>query len=155
MRLQTRRCPQCRRDKSKSAFHFDKRLGWHVGYCFPCKRKKARHAYHNTSYGARALAKAKATGRQIKAEMIVAYGGKCAGLHGFACNETRPDALQIDHIFDDGYLARRAGLTYGGSAMYFKLKKMGWPKDRYQLLCASCNFCKKAAAARAKAKDVL
>jgi len=31
--------------------------------------------------------------------------------------------------------------TSGGSAaLYRKLKKLGWPKDGYRVLCANCNL---------------
>ncbi len=74
---------------------------------------------------------------KLRLEMVEAYGGKC--LH---CGETDPIVLTLDHINDDpdpeyewcGKSAR------GGYNLYRKLRKEGWPKDRFQLLCFNCNM---------------
>lgn len=71
---------------------------------------------------------------KIKVEMITAYGGKC--LH---CGESDPIVLSIDHIFNDGHVDKKAGIE-GGFKLYQKLKRLNWPKDRYQLLCFNCNY---------------
>jgi hypothetical protein len=78
--------------------------------------------------------------RKIKLEMIEAYGGKCC-----CCGEEHFEFLCIDHIYTDGSIERnskehRGRLVNGGSALYRYLKKMGWPKDRYRLLCNNCNW---------------
>jgi len=70
---------------------------------------------------------------RLRAEMIAAYGGKCA-----CCNEAQPKFLQLDHVFNDGAKDRVVNKT--ATKLWARLKKKGWPKDRYQLLCANCNF---------------
>jgi hypothetical protein len=69
----------------------------------------------------------------LRAEMHEAYGNACA-----CCGEKEPLFLQLDHIFNDGHLDRKENKT--SAKLWAKLKKQGWPKDRYQLLCANCNF---------------
>lgn len=70
---------------------------------------------------------------RLRTEMIQAYGGRCC-----CCGERERAFLQLDHINNDGALERRT--TRGGTPMLAKIKKLGWPKDRDQLLCANCNF---------------
>lgn len=70
---------------------------------------------------------------RIKAEMIAAYGGACN-----CCGEAEPLFLQLDHVENDGNLDRKAHKT--SAKLWAHLKREGWPKDRYQLLCANCNF---------------
>ncbi len=68
-----------------------------------------------------------------KLEGVEAYGGCCQ-----CCGEDNPYFLTIDHIggrseIDDLH----------GEKLWRYLKKLGWPKDNYQLLCFNCN-CGKA-----------
>ena len=76
----------------------------------------------------------RAHNKQLKLEMIAAYGGKCV-----CCGETESFFLTLDHIFDDGAEDRRQRKTGGGSMMYEQLRKEGWPQGRLQLLCWNCN----------------
>lgn len=69
----------------------------------------------------------------LRREMIDAYGGRCS-----CCGEKRPQFLQLDHIENDGHLDRKIHRT--SIKLFAHLKKAGWTKDRYQLLCANCNF---------------
>jgi len=71
----------------------------------------------------------------IRDEMIAVYGGCCQ-----CCAEARPEFLAIDHIHgaernDDG-----ERVDPGGASLYEKLKKLGWPKGEYRLLCHNCNM---------------
>lgn len=73
---------------------------------------------------------------KIKADMIEAYGGKC--LH---CGESDQIVLTLDHINDDARIEieRYGQNARGGHKQYQRLKREGWPKDRFQLLCFNCN----------------
>jgi hypothetical protein len=74
--------------------------------------------------------------RRIKAEMISAYGGRCV-----CCGETEEAFLTVDHIFGKGHEHRgKEGIR--GTQIYWWLKKQGYPKDAYQLLCFNCNCAK-------------
>ena len=73
---------------------------------------------------------------KVKAEFIEAYGGKCV-----CCSETRSEFLSVDHIDGSGNKERRElGASGGGLVFYMHLKRRGWPKDRYRLLCFNCNL---------------
>jgi hypothetical protein len=70
--------------------------------------------------------------RVAKAEMIEAYGGKCA-----CCGESNYVLLSVDHINGGGQSDRK--LHGRGRALYVYLKRLGYPKDGYRLLCHNCN----------------
>ena len=80
-----------------------------------------------------------AWGRQnridIRNEMIDAYGGKCA-----SCSITDKRVLDIDHIDNTGGVDRKAGMW--GWRLYRWLRKHGYPRENYQLLCRNCNWIK-------------
>jgi hypothetical protein len=72
----------------------------------------------------------------LKDEFIAAYGSRCA-----CCGEDYREFLTVDHIGGGGATERRTlGWRGLGAAFYLHLKKLGWPKDRYRLLCMNCNF---------------
>lgn len=83
----------------------------------------------------KALASAKRTYSKVKREVFDAYGNRCA-----CCDETEPAFLTIDHIMNDGALHRK---IIGRNNVYFSIRKQGFPKDRYQILCMNCNFGKR------------
>jgi hypothetical protein len=82
---------------------------------------------------------------RLLAEVIEAYGGICSCRR---CDEVRPLFLTIDHVNNDG-AAERRGLGDGpspkskkgraGVNFYRWLKKNGFPRDRYRLMCFNCN----------------
>jgi hypothetical protein len=74
---------------------------------------------------------------RIRMEMIAAYGGCCA-----CCGEQTTEFLTLDHIYNDGAAERRATKMPGNQRLIERLRKQGWPKDRYQLLCFNCNCTK-------------
>lgn len=75
--------------------------------------------------------------RRIRLEAIAAYGGRCA-----CCGESQTEFLTIDHVYNDGAVERRGDRRLTGTKFYQRLKRLGWPKDRYQLLCFNCNCAK-------------
>jgi hypothetical protein len=74
-----------------------------------------------------------------KMELIAAYGGKCACL---GCNESRWEFMTLDHIYGDGAEHKRRLKT--SRMVYREVRKLGYPKDRYRLLCFNCNCCRGA-----------
>lgn len=72
--------------------------------------------------------------RQLKREIVDAYGGKCE-----CCEESTIEFLTIDHINGDGAEHRRK-IGGKGRRIYAEIKREGFPKDRYRLLCLNCNI---------------
>jgi hypothetical protein len=70
---------------------------------------------------------------KVRLDMIVAYGGVCC-----QCLINDVDVLDIDHIDNTGAIDRKKNLH--GYNLYRALKKAGWPKDNFQLLCKNCNW---------------
>lgn len=75
---------------------------------------------------------------RVKAEMVAEYGGECE-----CCGEREHAFLALHHRFGDGGEERRQlraeGRNPGGTQFYAVLRRRGWPKDRYGLLCHNCN----------------
>lgn len=68
------------------------------------------------------------------------YGGAICR----CCGNTELERLQIDHVNNDGAEERRKlfGVNYGISLLEY-LSKNGFPdKERFQVLCAGCNWSK-------------
>ncbi len=72
--------------------------------------------------------------QRVREQLINAYGGICA-----CCSEPESRFLTIDHIYNDGS-AERKTIDHTGYGLYYRLKREGFPRDRYQLLCMNCNF---------------
>jgi hypothetical protein len=89
------------------------------------KRDTETKARNATTQRARYLA--------LRAEVIAAYGGKCA-----CCTEAITQFLELDHIATDGAGHRRE-IGRGSDATYRWAKREGFPKNRFQLMCANCN----------------
>ena len=71
--------------------------------------------------------------RQMRALVLEAYGNKCT-----CCGESTFEFLTIDHINGNGATERKE-LRLTGSKLYWKLRKEGFPKDNYRILCLNCN----------------
>jgi hypothetical protein len=74
--------------------------------------------------------------RRLKNATFMAYGGECA-----CCGLGDQRFLTIDHILNDGKLDKINGRR-SGSQLYRYLRRNGYPKDRYQVLCYNCNLAK-------------
>lgn len=72
-----------------------------------------------------------------KREVLTAYGKneilQCCWLD---CEVTDVDMLTLDHVFNDGAAERKSGVGKG-IHIYRKLRQQGFPKGRYQTLCAN------------------
>ena len=69
--------------------------------------------------------------RRRREETIEKLGGRCA-----CCDENRFEFLAIDHIHGGGnkHHKRRPG---GG--VLIDIKREGYPRDKYRVLCYNCN----------------
>ena len=75
--------------------------------------------------------KHKHTARQLRAEVLFAYGNRCS-----CCGINTEAFLTIDHINRGG--RKHRAQVHG--KVYADLKRRGWPKDEYRLLCMNCNW---------------
>jgi len=75
--------------------------------------------------------------RQLRDEVIDAYGGKCA-----CCDETRKEFLTIDHIDGDGAKQKREIGVAGSTGLYYWLRQNDYPEG-FQVLCFNCNMGKR------------
>lgn len=78
----------------------------------------------------------KAAGRiyvhKLKLDIIAGYGGRCE-----CCGEHHWQFLTIDHIHGGGSEHRRRERARD---FYIRLRREGYPRGEYRLLCISCNF---------------
>lgn len=70
--------------------------------------------------------------RALRDQVLKEYGGRCS-----CCEEWRTEFLAIDHIGNWGHQERSVS---SGSKLYRRLKREGFPKDRFRLLCHNCNM---------------
>src|SRR5229473_1682678 len=90
------------------------------------KKNPKRLAYRNDS-NKRAM-------RRLRVELIQAYGGKCE-----CCGEMNPGFLTLDHVYDDGSRERQ-GPCGSTNAVRRRLRREGYPRGRYRVLCYNCNM---------------
>lgn len=77
---------------------------------------------------------------KVRSQLIAAYGSKCACLK---CPETRTEFLTVDHVNGGGTKHRKSLGIQPGYAFYCWLRRQGFPKKKYQLLCFNCNCAKR------------
>ena len=124
-------CAQCGLWKEKAKdFYKNQGLVRGSGYCKDCTKDKRNHRYQELK---QALLKyEKQSRRHARREMIEAYGGTCA-----CCGESHWEFLTIDHIQGGGNNHRK---SLGGQRAFMReLRRRGYPKDNYRLLCYNCN----------------
>ena len=69
---------------------------------------------------------------KIRSEVLKAYGQTCA-----CCGEHTAEFLSMDHMSGGGRQHRK---QLPGGDIYLWLKRQGFPKDQFRLLCHNCNF---------------
>ena len=140
----TRVCKRCGASKPLTEFYPNKTAADGVGnVCRACKRARdARYRDRNRErvreqsrlWRQQNPARAKELSREhddrLRAQILSAYGGKCA-----CCGEAEPDFLTLDHINGGGTEHRRQ--TNG--KVYAQLRRQGFPAG-YRILCWNCNW---------------
>ncbi len=126
-----RRCPRCELWKVKTeAFHAASagKTGGFQGWCKGCTRihRLQRREAVNQADSLR--------GKRLRFYLVQAYGGRCE-----CCGEDRWPFLTVDHVFGGGTKARANGGPSGGYHMYAFLRRQGYPRGEYRLLCYNCN----------------
>lgn len=72
----------------------------------------------------------------LKMEMFAAYGSSCS-----CCGEWRQEFLSLEHLNRDGKAHRKR--VGNGHHIWYDLKRLGWPKEGYTILCLNCNLSEK------------
>jgi len=106
-----------------------------------CKKWYLAHYYRfHDEHLLKMRAYQRAFREKLKDEMFQAYGAACV-----CCRENRREFLTLDHIDgqgrDHGLAHRKWGI--GGTPVYLDLRRKGWPKDHYRILCMNCNWAKR------------
>lgn len=101
--------------------------------------------YTDPSYRARTQAASRRRYAKVREQMLLEYGQKCA-----CCGEQNRAFLTMDHggtdkgklfVFGTTKKGKPRVLPVRGTAEYFRLMKLGWPKDLgIRVLCMNCNF---------------
>ena|SRR5215475_90543 len=106
----------------------------HGSMCHRChKTYQLEHYYKHRQ---KRCADSRRRVRELRQELVAAYGGCCA-----CCGVEGWQFMTIDHIEGDG-TEHRAALKDTGSAVYRWLRRRGYPKEGFQILCWNCNQAK-------------
>jgi hypothetical protein len=92
--------------------------------------KNSKIRYDNNPVKARQLAKSYR--EKLRIEFIKEYGGCC-----ICCGEKEIAFLTLEHANRDGAAHRK--LFHTSSGQLADLRKRGWPKGEYTILCFNCN----------------
>lgn len=131
--MNSRTCTVCGQLKPPSEFYRNKKHKH--GFQYSCKEcDKARVTIWYRENKERADANRKRSRLNLRKQILAAYGNQCA-----CCGEDTPEFLTVDHIHNDGCKHRR---ELGAQSFYSWLRREGFPKDRFQLLCYNCNMAK-------------
>lgn len=128
-------CAKCRQ---KQRDRYSKNID--NGICTKCHKKTAVKTGMCEPCYAKSLVQDGQKRKRLLNQVLEAYGSKCA-----CCGETEILFLQVDHKNNDGNLHRKElkektkSKNYSGTRFYIWLRQQGFPKDKFQLLCANCN----------------
>jgi hypothetical protein len=144
------RCGSCKTEKPHEQFYRSAvRKSGYDCYCKSCRDEQLRERQardenfarqvraNKASYRAknrdRIIAQERDRRRRLRLEVLAAYGAKCA-----CCDEGELAFLEIDHVNGrtDASGSRR------GDSLYSWLRRSGFPRDGFQILCSNCNKAK-------------
>jgi hypothetical protein len=135
-----KRCTKCAEFRLITQFHRNKnRRDGRANWCGNCARKKANRLrlVDKLKPGWQKLRReqCRKSRYKLREEFIAAYGRKCV-----CCGEKRFHFLTLEHKRGGG---RAHALALGGHhAIFSMLRRAGWPKKNYELLCSNCNHSK-------------
>lgn len=128
----TQKCRSCNIEYPLENEFFYKNKTYAKGFntrCRWCENEYQRKRVQ-TWYAEKRKAICKNYKLKLRQDLLDAYGHKCA-----CCGETTDEFLELDHINGGGNKHRKLETK----DLYSLLKKQGYPKDKYRLLCANCN----------------
>jgi hypothetical protein len=138
-REKNRLYPQARADRNKKLYGQarspkEQERAREINVARSTANKKLYGTAHDPKQSERDTLRKRDIRRAIKKEALSVYGGKCE-----CCGEARPEMLNVDHIYGGGLRQRKELGLGSGADFYLWLKKQGWPKDKYRLMCWNCN----------------
>ena len=125
-------CRACKTKYPNTAQFFQAKGGLLLhGQCRKCKSGKA--SIRLSLPGARDVerANAKTKRSQLRQEMFAALGQICS-----CCGEAEKLFLGLEHVNGGGRGHRKTG----GGTYLLSVKREGWPKEKYAVLCHNCNL---------------
>jgi hypothetical protein len=138
-----KKCNDCGEQKPSEEF-YQYPNGWTHSYCKKCHSIRTKEwrlanpekSKSNRAYDSSVRKEYREQWRKDRRKAVISlFGGKC--VH---CGFSDERALQIDHINGGGHTER----TQMGSALKLYSKLLNEGTDGYQLLCANCNWIKRA-----------
>lgn len=130
--MQAKRCGKCSLTRPLGEFYKSNQPRHSHGvmpHCKACVKIASRKRYEKNRESI--LSREARRRRELRAEVISAYGGRCA-----CCGITGTEFLSIDHLEGNGRAHHKeAGST---KAVYEDVKRAGFPAA-YQVLCMNCN----------------
>ena len=143
----TRQCPECSHVLPKTRDYFYYTRGHASGYCKDCTKLRMRRWEENNRDRVRerqrkwrrnnielSRKRSTASRQKLKTKILDAYGRKCT-----CCGEAEPLFLTLEHLNGDGAAHRKARRGYG---TYRDVVMLGFPAERYTILCFNCNSAK-------------
>jgi len=152
-KVEKKRCPRCKKTKALSEYHIQTRTQKPQTYCKPCAKayrrewmqrnpesgQKARTKYYY-KYRDKELESDRRELRRIRQQFVNEYGKVCA-----CCGESNIEFLTLDHVNGDGEAHRKfidptPKRGANSREVLRRLRREGWPKEGYRILCYNCNF---------------
>lgn len=142
--MDERACKRCGEERVASDFVVNRSAASGGNICRPCRRKRdgERRAANREKFRAdwrkwsdanpgRSREHSRAADAKLRSEVLAAYGGHCE-----CCGEQEQAFLTLDHVNGGGTQHRRR--VHG--KVYAELRRLGFPRDGYRLLCWNCNW---------------
>lgn len=95
--------------------------------------KRLHRAANKASYKEQSKKHSATHRHKLRQDILDAYGRSCA-----ICGETTESKLTLDHINNDG-AQHRAVVGHGSEPVYADLRRRGFPREGFRILCRSCN----------------
>lgn len=128
-------CTRCNVAQTETEFYFrDKRKTTLRPICKSCSKKYCN--YYQKKNRERFSSYKRNYSKDLRKKFLETYGTRCS-----CCEDSREFTLTLDHITPVG--GWKKGLRRSSKAEYFKALQEYRP-DVYQVLCYSCNHCKRA-----------
>lgn len=134
-----KRCSTCKQVKSFPEFNIrNSEKGWLKNHCKNCESDYNRaHHLANREDRCRNAREYYKEWKPKRWQLVLEnLGDSCK-----CCGESDRKFLTVDHINSDGWKEKTYETSNGraGRALWGKVIREGYPKDRYQILCYNCN----------------